>query len=272
MGRIKYQNAADLLTSFEGDLTSTRVGNDINETKKSIMERLYDARNVVRIAEAEVEKAEIHTKHIEKELAATEKIHNNVLKEAIHLQEKIDLERLAVSELERSFFSLKHHEQMVTKLLNEKERKQREIRNIKEKIELLRINGRFMESLYEDHEPNITSAQIKGLVAELIKVDEPLYTTAIEVVAGAILYSLVVDTVKTAEKLISKGALNRRITVIPLDKIKNRNLPQSKVYQIEKYTQGKAKLALEMISFSDVVKCNALYVWWHFYMSGRRNC
>ncbi len=61
---------------------------------------------------------------------------------------------------------------------------------------------------------------MSGVVAELISVQRPETTTALEIAAGGKLYNVVVDTETTGKLLLSKGNLKRRVTIIPLNKIR----------------------------------------------------
>ena len=51
-----------------------------------------------------------------------------------------------------------------------------------------------------------------------------LYVSALEVVAGGRLYNVVVDNNETGAKLLKNGQLQRRCTIIPLNKIAARSL------------------------------------------------
>uniref|UniRef100_A0A8C1PTL5 Structural maintenance of chromosomes protein n=1 Tax=Cyprinus carpio TaxID=7962 RepID=A0A8C1PTL5_CYPCA len=65
---------------------------------------------------------------------------------------------------------------------------------------------------------------ICGLVANLFTVTDVSNATALEVVAGGRLYNIVVDNEVTGKKLLEKGELKRRYTIIPLNKISSRTL------------------------------------------------
>ena len=51
-----------------------------------------------------------------------------------------------------------------------------------------------------------------------------MYFSALEVVAGGRLYNVVVDTNDTGALLLKNGQLQRRCTIIPLNKIAARSL------------------------------------------------
>ena len=59
-------------------------------------------------------------------------------------------------------------------------------------------------------------------------------TTAVEVAAGGKLYQLVVDTEQTGKALLKKGKLKSRVTIIPLNKIASKVIPDSKIEKARK--------------------------------------
>ena len=67
---------------------------------------------------------------------------------------------------------------------------------------------------------NFDRRKIKGMVADLIQVTNMDYVGAIEKCAGGKLYNLVVDSSATAQYLLKHKCLKRRITMIPMDKIR----------------------------------------------------
>lgn len=114
---------------------------------------------------------------------------------------------------------------------------------------------------YTDPEMNFDHSRVKGLVAELIEVRDPKYNQAIEVTAGGKLYQVVVDTEKTGELLLKKGELQRRVTIIPLNRIKHHTVPPSKVKEAERLApKGSIHLALTLIGYEEEVQEAIEYV------------
>ena len=114
---------------------------------------------------------------------------------------------------------------------------------------------------YTDPEANFDHSRVKGLVAELIEVRDGKYSQAIEVTAGGKLYQVVVDTEKTGELLLKKGNLQRRVTIIPLNRIKHNTIPPSKVKEAERLApKGSIHLALTLIGYDEEVQEAIEYV------------
>ena len=66
---------------------------------------------------------------------------------------------------------------------------------------------------------------------------------------------VVVDSEKTGELLLKKGRLQRRVTIIPLNRIKHRTLPQAKVAQAQRVApRGQVQLALMLVGYEKSVQ------------------
>uniref|UniRef100_S4R927 Structural maintenance of chromosomes protein n=1 Tax=Petromyzon marinus TaxID=7757 RepID=S4R927_PETMA len=75
---------------------------------------------------------------------------------------------------------------------------------------------------YRDPEQGWDRGRVRGLVASLLRVEDPAAATALEVVAGGKLYNVVTDTELTGKLLLERGCLRRRVTVIPRRSIRER--------------------------------------------------
>lgn len=116
---------------------------------------------------------------------------------------------------------------------------------------------------YSDPVRGFDRSKVKGLVAKLIDVKDPKHATALEVVAGGKLFQVVVDEAITGKALLDRGKLERRVTIIPLDKIQSRQLAQSSCKQAEQIAtslQAVAQPAIELVGFDEEVRSAVEYV------------
>jgi structural maintenance of chromosome 2 len=95
------------------------------------------------------------------------------------------------------------------------------------------------------------------VVAKLMQVNDPAMSTALEVVAGGKLYQVVVDTEVTGKALLSKGQLQKRVTIIPLNKIDARTCNDRQVAAADRTSRGGAQLALSLVT-CDVEVANVM--------------
>jgi chromosome segregation ATPase len=61
------------------------------------------------------------------------------------------------------------------------------------------------------------------VLARLVHVASPGNSLALEVVAGGKLYQVVVDDDTTAKALLNGGGLTRRVTIIPLNRVREQS-------------------------------------------------
>ncbi|XP_072023463.1 LOW QUALITY PROTEIN: structural maintenance of chromosomes protein 2-like [Amphiura filiformis] len=114
---------------------------------------------------------------------------------------------------------------------------------------------------YKDPEKNFDRSKVHGLVARLVKVNDVRHATALEVTAGRKLYNVVVDSEVTGKKLLQKGELRRRFTIIPLNKIAARSLNPDKVKAAERLV-GKENVhtALSLVGYEKDIESAMKFV------------
>lgn len=86
--------------------------------------------------------------------------------------------------------------------------------------ELSRQGGQRYDVQYQDPEPGFDRRKVKGLVCRLFDVRDAQYTTALSTVGGGNLTNLVVDDEIVSKKILERGQLQQRITIIPMSKIR----------------------------------------------------
>jgi len=107
---------------------------------------------------------------------------------------------------------------------------------------------------YRDPEPNFNRESVFGLVVNSFELSDLKYSRALEVGAGGRLFNVIVDLADTASKLLKNNCLNRRCTMIPLDKISTNTISRSVVnYAKSLVGSDHVDLALDLISFEKQV-------------------
>ena len=82
-------------------------------------------------------------------------------------------------------------------------------------------------------------------------------------VAGGKLFQVVVDEAITGKALLSRGRLQRRVTIIPLDKIKSKRISQNNVNRARSVAQEMGSVAhpaIELVGFEEEVRSALEYV------------
>ena len=92
---------------------------------------------------------------------------------------------------------------------------------------------------------------VRGVVANLITVREPDASTSLEVAAGGKLYAVVVDTAENAKKVLTKGKLKRRVTIIPMDKMSSKRLQTQRMDAGTSMYPSKVRTAISLVGYPD---------------------
>jgi len=127
--------------------------------------------------------------------------------------------------------SLNYDQQKEKQLRAAKTAKLSNITELREKIDVLSAKLSHVNFTYTDPVRGFDRAQVKGLVANLIQLSSPKFATGVEVAAAGKLFNVVVETEEIGKQLLSKGQLKKRVTIIPLNRIKSEPLSK-KVYDL----------------------------------------
>lgn len=175
---------------------------------------------------------------------------------------RIASQRLA--ETKEQLNSLHFSESEFTRLEDEKEGLETTITELSERVDALSAQLQSRLSFrYSDPVRGFDRSKVKGLVAKLVNIQDPKHSTALEVVAGGKLFQVVVDEAITGKALLERGKLERRVTIIPLDKIQSRQIPESscrKANEIASSMQATAQPAIELVGFDEEVRSAIEYV------------
>lgn len=95
--------------------------------------------------------------------------------------------------------------------------------------ELDRKGGHRFDVQYRDPEPSFDRRTVKGMVCKLFDVRDPKYSIALSTCGGGTLFNLVVDDEVVSKKILERGQLQTRITIIPISKIRGSSIEPNKV-------------------------------------------
>ncbi|CCA72315.1 probable SMC2-chromosome segregation protein [Serendipita indica DSM 11827] len=83
---------------------------------------------------------------------------------------------------------------------------------------------------------------------------------SLEIAAGGRLYNVVVEDERVGEQILQKGNLKKRVTLIPLNKIRAFTASAQKLAAATRVGKGKAQLALQLIGYEEEVSNAMAYV------------
>ncbi|NWV14787.1 SMC2 protein, partial [Ptilonorhynchus violaceus] len=176
-------------------------------------------KNEIDKAVTEAKQAQMKLNHTQKELktkeAEVKKIDEGYQKDrkAFEAVEKMK------KTLENQIKELNYSEEKGEALLAKKMALTSGISQLRELNESLMAKFPHLRFEYKHPERNWNQNHVKGPVLALFTVKDLSKAKALEVVAGGKLYNIVVDTEVTGKKLLEKGELKHRYTIIPLTRI-----------------------------------------------------
>ena len=141
----------------------------------------------------------------------------------------------------------------------------------------------MLDTSYSSPHPNFERSKVKGLVTSLITLDPSDYpkSTVLEISARAKSYNDVVEDEKIGKDVLQHGELKKRVTIIPLNKIKmfemstqaglfesflrnvfipNIRALSQKLRSATRLAPGKVRLALSLVGYSEEVSSAMSYV------------
>lgn len=141
--------------------------------------------------------------------------------------------------------------QAYTALRDQESMIRKQLEQYHHQLNLLRREAGGIDFHYSKPYPDFDDSAVKGVAVQLFSLNDAHNdkALALQVCAGGRLYNVVVDSVSTASALLERGHLKRRVTIIPLDKISARSLPENVVSYAKEKCPEKVELALNLINF-----------------------
>ncbi|XP_062455354.1 structural maintenance of chromosomes protein 2 [Rhea pennata] len=254
---------ADALAVAQKRFNAVSAGLSSNDDgeEATLAGQMMTCKNEISKAVTEAKQAEMKLKYAQKELktkqAEVKKMDGGYKKD----QEAFEAVRKIKEKLENEMKKLNYEDIKEETLLAKKKELTRDISRLRELYEGLMAKFPNLHFEYKDPEKNWNPNNVKGLVASLIIVKDVSTAKALEVVAGGKLYNVVVDSEVTGKKLLEKGELKRRYTIIPLNRISARCVGQETV-KLAKSLVGRDNLhlALSLVEYESELQKAMEYV------------
>lgn len=227
----------------------------------TLNDQLLTAKNEISNAATETKQAQMRLKHSQEEV----KKKQTELKKTEQSYKKNEAEYKAAQEslkkIEAELKKLNYDENREKTLTVEKKKLTEDVHHLQEKFDTLESKVPHLNFQYTNPEPGFDRSKVHGLVCKLVKVQDPETGTALEVVAGSKLYNVVVDTEVVGKKLVQKGQLKRRYTIIPLNKIVSRKINSDIVQKANTLVgKGNVHTALSLVGYEEELKAAMEYV------------
>ncbi|KAI0698009.1 condensin complex subunit SMC2 [Cytidiella melzeri] len=261
----KHKTLQDTLTSSEELLQTLLTGLSSMSSGQSgggYMGQLADARARVAQAAAEEEQSRVKLASAQKDLKALQARWKEVEREANDGKKNLAAMKSEVEKFRQRVQQCAWNEEQDLAIEEGLRDARNAVRiasehrdNIKQRLPALDFN-------YTPPHPNFDRSKVKGLVASLITLDAENFdkSTALEITAGGRLYNVVVQDEKIGRDLLQHGQLRKRVTIIPLNKISARTLPQQKLHAAKRLAGDKVHTALSLVYYDNQVANAIAYV------------
>ena len=248
------------IESVQKMVSDLNSGNITNSNNVSLQTELSQAKSKLEEIKTEMKTTEIKLKGLEgrlKQLNASKSQKSGVSSE----YESLVRERNAIAQkkidLETKLVSLAYNPRRLAEINDI-------IRSNERRIEQLIENKNSINSTISqrlDFQADLKAAgiddpkKIKGMVAKLLSIRPEFgekYLLALEILGGAKLFNVIVDSETTCRQLLKSGKLKKRTTILPLDKVQGKKVTQTQLresIQIAKELRGEAVPAIETVAF-----------------------
>ncbi|XP_063048228.1 structural maintenance of chromosomes protein 2 [Engraulis encrasicolus] len=220
------QKDSEALEAAQQHFRAVSAGLSTNEDgeEATLQGQMMACKNDMSKADTEAKQAQMRLKHAEQELkskqAQVKKMDSGYKKD----QEAFQAVTKCKDKLQAEMDKLNYEDGREEGLVERRRQLANQTTRLRETYETLMGQFPNLRFEYTDPERGWDRRKVKGLVANLFTVKDVSTATALEVVAGGRLYNVVVDNEVTGKKLLEKGELKRRYTIIPLNKIAARTL------------------------------------------------
>ncbi|XP_019093594.1 PREDICTED: structural maintenance of chromosomes protein 2-1-like [Camelina sativa] len=257
----KFQELSTTLEEREKEHQGVVAGKSSGDEEKCLEDQLRDAKIAVGTAGTELKQLKTKIEHCSKELNERKSQLTSKREEAVEVENELGARKNDVERVKKTLESIPYNEGQMEALEKDRGAELEVVQRLEDKVRGLSAQLANVQFTYRDPERNFDRSKVKGVVAKLIKVKDRSSMTALEVTAGGKLYNVVVDSEDTGKQLLQNGALRRRVTIIPLNKIQS-YVVQPRVQQATARLVGKdnAELALSLVGYSDELKNAMEYV------------
>ncbi|XP_069623040.1 structural maintenance of chromosomes protein 2 isoform X1 [Ranitomeya imitator] len=257
------QKDTEAFTAAQQHFNAVSAGLSSNEDgeEATLAGQMMTCKNDISKAETEAKQAQLKLKHAQQELktkqAEVKAMDSGYKKDS----ETFEAVKKNKEKLEAEMKKLNYEDGKEEKFLEKYRELSRNVGRLREAYESLMARYSSLHFEYRDPEKNWDKSRVKGLIASLISVKDVSTATALEVVAGGRLYNVVVDTEVTGKKLLEKGELKRRLTIIPLNKISARCIGDDTI-KVAKNLVGadNVNLALTLVGYESELQKAMEYV------------
>ncbi|EDW85861.1 uncharacterized protein Dwil_GK23290 [Drosophila willistoni] len=240
-----YEDAKAKLEAVSQGLSTNEDGqaSTLQEQLMVAKEQFSEAQTTIKTSEMELR----HTRTLLKERQSETQTND-----AAYVKDKRLLDQLQVEiqHLDRQMGEVNYEGGQFEQLRDRRQQLQDDVRGIKRNLD--RCDASRYDLVYQDPEPNFNRRKVRGMVGKLFQVKDMKNSMALLMTAGGSLYHFVTDDDVTSKKILQRGKLQKRVCMIPINKISRGCLSQGVIdYAQQKVGKENAQWALDLIQYDD---------------------
>ena len=239
----------ELLQTLLTGLTTSSSSKNLNNSGGGYMGHLAEAKALLAQGQAEEEQARVKLEMKQKDLESLRKRMKDSEREAGENKKKLDQMRSVVERQRQQLATCKWDQDKEEELEARLKDLKKSVRELTEVLlsfichcEGYRSRWRFCQQRsehirhglsrlnfeYTDPYHGFDRSKIRGFVAQVTYLDKVNYdkATALEITAGGKLFNVIVEDEQVGNHLLKNGKLKKRVTMIPLNKIKSYPIDQ----------------------------------------------
>ncbi|XP_009987093.1 PREDICTED: structural maintenance of chromosomes protein 2, partial [Tauraco erythrolophus] len=254
---------ADALAAAQQHFNAVSAGLSSNDDgeEATLAGQMMTCKNEISKAVTEAKQTQMKLNYAQKELK-TKQAEVKMMDEGYKKDhEVLKALKKTKEKLEDQMKKLNYEEEKEAALLAKKKTLTHDISRLRELYEGLMAKFPQLHFEYTNPERDWNPNWVKGLVVSFITVKHLSNAKALEAAAGGKLYNIIVDTEVTGKKLLEKGKLKRRYSIIPLNKISARCVGQETIKLAKALAGcGNLHLALSLITYESELQKAMEYV------------
>eukprot|EP00002_Diphylleia_rotans_P004444 TRINITY_DN13288_c0_g1_i1.p1 TRINITY_DN13288_c0_g1~~TRINITY_DN13288_c0_g1_i1.p1 ORF type:complete len:1250 (+),score=317.58 TRINITY_DN13288_c0_g1_i1:52-3801(+) len=248
----------DLQNKYQAVLAGVQAQGD---SDKTLAEELIESKRLLATSQSEMKQLGLQTSHLKESIKDKGSSIKSAEKEARSFLMESEKQSRELENAKAALEGLLYDPSVEKELQKEESIVINDLNRLREKIENLSTQLSGLDFQYSDPVRGFDRSKVKGLVANLIQVKMHEATRALEVVAGGRLYQVVVDSEQTGKLLLQSGNLKKKVTIIPLNKIRSTPISGQSVRRAQEIG-GKENVyhALSLVGCDEEIQVALSYV------------
>lgn len=248
--KLEYNKKEELVSTLSTGVSAT--GN----LTSGYVQQLKDTKDKLNLSQNYIKTAKLKISHLLNQIKLDQDKLKHAQSENNTMLQGMKSHKLEIQTLEDELNNkLGFDPNLINNLKDEEFNLSKESNRLENELNYIKLEIGNFDFTYSRPSPNFDDKLVRGTVAQLFNLPESSneMAEALQTCAGGRLYHVVVDTSDAASQILERGQLKRRVTLIPLDKIKVYSIPKQTTEYAKLIAPGKVELAINLIEFEPEV-------------------